>query len=166
MMNGKAVASCLVSSMKVLLDSGILGMVANPYPRGQETLDCNDWLQKLIGAGHEVCIPEIVDYEQRRAFLLAGWQESIAKLDQLKVVLEYLPLNTEVMLQAAIFWAQAHKDSPPTDRNKRKLDVDMILAAQAKVNVKYATGVIIATTNVKDLVMFADAREWRHIPTT
>jgi hypothetical protein len=66
------------------------------------------------------------------------------------------------MLLAAQFWAEARKTGKPTaDHNA--LDADMILAAQAKLEEINGNQVIVATTNVKHLSLFVDAREWQSI---
>jgi predicted nucleic acid-binding protein len=151
--------------MHIVLDSEVLGMVSNPHPQKQQTIDCNRWLEMALLAGHTVCLPEIIDYEQRRVFLHQNWKESIDKLDALKQYLEFLPITTDVMLLAARFWADARKNDPhaPQKPQNQRLDIDMILAAQARVNISYAHKVIIATANLKDIQPFADAREWRTI---
>ena len=151
--------------MYIVLDSGVLGMISNPHPKRPQTIACNQRFAQMVLAGHTVCLPEIIDYEQRRIFEHGNWKESIERLDSLKKDLMYLPINTEVMLTAAKFWAEARKndsDAPKKPKNQR-LDIDVILAAQAKVNIKYAGSVIIATSNVRDLAPFAVAREWQNI---
>lgn len=45
----------------------------------------------------------------------------------------------------------------------KSLDGDVILAAQAKIAELNENQVIIATTNVKHLSLFVDAREWNDI---
>ena len=148
--------------MIVLLDSGVLGMVCHSDSTSKEIQECNEWLEKLLGAGHTVCIPEICDYEIRRNLILEELRQSISNLDSLQEVLEYLPLNTAVLLEAAEFWAAAHKQKTPT-AGKEELDVDMILCAHAKVGITYGTGVVIATTNPGHIGLFAEAKKWRDI---
>jgi predicted nucleic acid-binding protein len=89
-----------------------------------------------------------------------GW---LARLDGLSTVLEYLPINTIAIRQAAQFWAQARQQGQPTADDK-SLDADVILAAQA-VTLGVAS-VLIATTNVGHLARFAPAALWPDIPIT
>ena len=67
-----------------------------------------------------------------------------------------------LMLKAAELWARARNEGKPTADNK-SLDGDVILAAQAVLVAGYGHEVIIATSNVKHLSLFADAREWQSI---
>jgi predicted nucleic acid-binding protein len=89
--------------------------------------------------------------------LRAKKSKGIERLNQLKSVLTYLPLDTEAMLMAAEFWAEARKLGKPTADSKA-LDGDVILAAQAA----QANGVI-ATENVGHLSLFVEAASWRDI---
>jgi len=57
----------------------------------------------------------------RRELIRAGLQESVNRLDRLKAVLNYLPINTEVMLKAAELWAQARKRGTPTADRKHSM---------------------------------------------
>jgi hypothetical protein len=66
------------------------------------------------------------------------------------------------MLKAAEFWAEARRRGRPT-ADPKALDGDVILAAQAALVADEGHEVIIATTNVKHLSQFVDAREWRLI---
>jgi hypothetical protein len=43
----------------VLLDSGPLGMVANPRARGADTRRCVAWYGSLLDAGVPVVVPEV-----------------------------------------------------------------------------------------------------------
>jgi len=107
-------------------------------------------------------LPEIVDYELRREFLLNDALESIDQLEELARGSEYIRLNTEAMRQAAFHWANIRKrGQPPADRHA--LDGDVIVAAQAALLEDLGGGIIIATTNVKHLIRFADARLWTAI---
>ena len=84
-----------------------------------------------------------------------------ARLDALADLLEYLPLTTAAMRQAAVLWAQARQQGRPTADDKA-LDGEVILAAQAIT--LGATDVVIATTNVGHLSRFAPAALWSDIP--
>ena len=66
------------------------------------------------------------------------------------------------MDQAAVFWAQARKMGKPT-ASDLALDGDMILSAHAAVLSGHGYEVVVATTNVKHLELFCDARLWRTI---
>ena len=122
----------------ILLDAGPLGLVTNPRAT-TENRECNLWLQAQLGQGVRVLVPEIADYEVRRELLRAGKSRGLARLDALSQSIGYVPLTTNVMRQAAVFWAQAQD-----------------------LNDKGHTA-IIATTNVKHLTLFVDARLWRDI---
>jgi hypothetical protein len=79
---------------------------------------------------------------------------------QLARRLEYLPLTTAVMRQAALFWEQAWQQSQPTASNEA-LDGDMILAVQAIT--LGVPDVVIATTNVGHSSRFVPAVVWQSI---
>ncbi|SRR5579884_171501 len=149
-------------SVVVLLDAGPLGLVTNPRA-SSESRNCNLWLEGLILRGIQVKIPEIADYEVRRELLRADKVAGIKRLDDLQRYLDYVPLTTQTMLKAALFWAQVRKQGMPTADNKA-LDGDVILAAQAAMIQDDGHEVIIATTNVGHLSRLAQAKEWRNIP--
>ena len=111
----------------------------------------------MLREGTEIIVPEITDYELRRNLLLEGLTESVRRLDRLKVVLTYLPLDTRAILRAAAFWAQARKSGKPT-ADPKELDVDVILAAQA-----VEAGGTVVTENVGHLALFVEAWDWRDI---
>ncbi len=143
----------------VLLDSGPLGIVTNPKAASPLSQEGKVWLQSLPLKGDIVMLPEIADYEVRRELIRVGKTAGIERLDQLKSQIPYRPLTTEVMLLAAQLWAKARNRGKPTaDRNA--LDGDVILAAQAILEVNAGNEVVIATTNVRHLSQFVDAREW------
>lgn len=146
-------------SRVVFLDAGLIGLVTNPKLSPESTL-CTRWLQTLITSNIRVIIPEIADYEVRRELLRANKVRGIARLDELANSLEYLPITTAAMRQAAMFWAQARQQGQPTAGDKT-IDSDMILAAQATT--LDVVDVVIATTNVGHLSRFAPADLWRNI---
>jgi predicted nucleic acid-binding protein len=142
----------------VVLDAGPLGTLS--HPRGHT--DVLDWLNGLRRAGTTVILPEIADYEVRRELLLTRKTASLARLDQLKGILGYLPLTTEAMLQAASLWAEVRRRGRPT-ADRHALDADVILAAQALIVQDQGVSVVVATTNVAHLSRFVDARRWQDI---
>jgi predicted nucleic acid-binding protein len=146
-------------SRAVLLDAGPLGLVTNPK-RSPRSLACAQWLQSLVSGGVRVAVPEIADYEVRRELLRANKTKGLAQLDAFANLLEYLPLTTSAMRQAALFWAQARQQGQPT-AGDQTIDGDMILAAQA-VTLGVAD-IVIATTNVGHLSRFAPAELWQNI---
>jgi predicted nucleic acid-binding protein len=109
-----------------------------------------------------VIVPEIADYEVRRELLRAKKERGLARLDALTSRLEYLPITTAAIRQAAVFWAQARQQGHPTADDKA-LDGDVILAAQALT--LGAAEVVIATTNVGHLSRFAPAALWPDLTT-
>jgi predicted nucleic acid-binding protein len=146
----------------VLLDSGPLGMVTTPKAKSPIYQECKRWFDALEPKGYTVILPEIADYEVRRELLRAGKVAGIRRLDQLKAVLTYHPITTTAMLKAAELWAEARRRGRPTADSKA-LDGDVILAAQAILVEEEGNDVIVATTNVRHLSQFVDAREWRLI---
>ncbi len=147
--------------MIILLDAAPLGLVTNPVAT-PENQQCKQWLQALLDYGVRVAIPEIADYEVRRELLRAGRTRGVARLDQLQATLEYIPLTTATILQAAEFWAKARRQGQPT-ASDAALDGDVILAAQASLQVIQDETVIVATTNVRHLERFVQARHWQDI---
>jgi predicted nucleic acid-binding protein len=115
-----------------------------------------------VACGTRVIIPEIADYEVRRELLRAKKERGLARLDALANRLEYLPLTTAAIRQAAVFWAQARQQGQPT-ADEKALDGDVILAAQAMT--LGVADVVIATTNVGHLSRFAPAALWPDLTT-
>jgi hypothetical protein len=66
------------------------------------------------------------------------------------------------MLRAAEFWATARQMGRQS-ADDASLDADMILAAQAGALVRDGDETVIATTNIRHLVLFSSARIWREI---
>ena len=140
----------------VLLDAGPLGMISNPAATSIN-LECYNWMESLVLSGVRVIIPEIADFEVRRELLRAGKTHGLARLDLLKRTLDYSPITTHIMLEAAELWAQARRIGKPT-ADAKALDCDVILAAHAK-----AEGGMVATENVGHLSLFVEATAWRDI---
>jgi predicted nucleic acid-binding protein len=145
----------------VFLDTGPLGMVSNPKS-SPENDACRKWLDDLVARGIRVFVPEIADYEVRRELLRANKTAGIARLDTVKMALEYLPITTNAMLLAANFWARARQAGKATAADKA-LDGDMILAAQALTAGIASSDIVIATVNIGHLAQFVAAKRWQEI---
>jgi predicted nucleic acid-binding protein len=141
-----------------MLDAGPLGLVTNPKlsPLGAA---CSEWLQTLVKRRTRILLPEIADYEVRRELIRANKVKGIERLTALGALLEYLPLTTAAMHQAARFWAQARQQGQPTAGDKT-IDGDMILAGQAAALGE--VDLVIATTNVGHLGRFVPADLWQY----
>ncbi len=137
----------------IVLDTGPLARISHP----RRNPDAVAWLQRLLTSGDEIIVPEIADYEVRRELLRADKTQGLARLDQLKLLLIYLPIDTPTMLRAAELWAEARKRGLPT-ADPKELDADVILAAQAE-----RAGGVVATENVGHLSRFVEAKAWREI---
>ena len=146
----------------IVLDTGVLGLVTHSSKK-PEPRECKEWLRALITQGDVFYIPEIADYELRRELLRLDFAESIARLDALKSTIAYLPITSAAMLKAADFWASARNAGVPA-ADPKALDADMILAAQtAMLGNLVGNPPIVATTNIRHLSQFVDARRWQDI---
>ena len=153
--------------MIVFIDSGVLGKLCNPNPT-EETVAINEWLFSLLAKGIFVVSSYICDYEVRRSLILESKRKpninSIKDLNELQDLITFLPLTNEVMKEAANLWAEARIQGIPTADDNR-LDADVIICAQYQLLAEAYPGryVVIATTNVKHLSRFTEAKEWQEI---
>jgi predicted nucleic acid-binding protein len=145
----------------ILLDAGPLGLVTNPKATG-EPFRAAQWIYTQQQQARKFLIPEITDYEVRRELVRAGKSRGIARLNQFKLDLGHLPLTTTAMLLAAELWAESRRRGRP-NATDQALDAAVILAAQALLLQNAGHQVIVATTNVKHLELFVDARLWSDI---
>jgi predicted nucleic acid-binding protein len=145
----------------VFLDSGPLGLLAQQAgkPRADR---CRRWLADLLAAGARVFVPEIADFEVRRKLLHIGATAGIRRLDQIKATLDYAPITTAGMLQAAELWADLRRAGLPTAAPV-SLDGDCILAAQALLSAGPGDVLTVATDNVGHLGRMVDARTWETV---
>jgi hypothetical protein len=90
-------------SQNILLDAGPLGLLTNPK-KTPLTAACQKWLRAVVAAGYR---------EVRRELMRAQKVKGLAKLDALGEQLQYIPLTTTAMRQAAAFWAQARQQGQP-----------------------------------------------------
>ena len=151
-----------VGGLRLLLDTTILSAAC--HPRDPDYRPVNAWLETLLESGNvEIYLPEISDYEVRRGLLHIALRSrvsttrSLRRLDELGALLEYLPLDTATMRQAAQLWAEARHDGLPTAPD-HGLDGDVILAAQAR-----GVGGVVVTDNISHLSRYVDARRWEEV---
>jgi predicted nucleic acid-binding protein len=142
-------------SDRILLDASPLWLLCHANQELPDVVAINHWLQERLGAGDQVFVPEVADYEVRRELIRAGKSGGVARLDALAERLGYLPLTTAMVRRAAEWWAQARNAGTPT-ADARELDCDVLLAAQAEA----ADGIVV-THNVGHLSRFVRARHWR-----
>lgn len=83
-------------------------------------------------------------------------------MDALKAVFRFLPITSPAMLLAADLWATSRQSGQPTG-DPKKLDIDVILAAQALTLGVPAGDLIVATSNVAHLARFVPADLWSNI---
>jgi hypothetical protein len=109
-------------------------------------------------------VPAIVKYELRRELLRARKSASLARLERFisQVPDRYLPLTDLALHWAAELWAESRQRGRRTGDPKR-LDIDVILVAQALSLAPDSDKLIVATTDVGDLSDFLDARLWTDI---
>ncbi len=89
--------------MIVFLDSGVLGILANPNKIG-EASDCEQWLLGLLSKGVSVLTSDICDYEVRRSLILESKKKpninSLESLDELQEIITFFPLTSDLMREA------------------------------------------------------------------
>ncbi len=147
-------------TLHILLDSSPLGLLSKPV-RGT-VVPITHWAAGCLAAGHELYVPEVIDYELRRELLRAGKVNSVRELDRLKSAFNFLPITSPAMLLAADLWATSRQVGLPTG-DPKKLDIDVILAAQALTLGVPTNDLIVATSNVAHLARFVPADLWSNI---
>lgn len=164
----------------IFLDTGVIGKLIHPAPTEKlESIQCNEWLERLLENKLYAGFSEIADYENRREHIrriqnpkssLNEKQkaaQAIQRLDELKNTdrIGYFPVTGaegDVMLKAAEIWAFARNNG------YNVFDADVIIAAQAVVIKQVGIDVIIATTDPGDFNRMLKpyhipARRWRDI---
>lgn len=149
--------------MIVFLDSGVLHtLISNS--KVKEVTDCQDWFYYLLSRSALVVTSAICNYEVKRELIRRKNLREIDNLNQLKSLIDCLPVDEPTLDLAAELWAEVRNKGLPTADNNR-LDADVIICAQYQLLAEAHPGryVVIATTNVKHLSRFAEAHEWQEI---
>lgn len=149
--------------MIVFLDSGVLHtLISNS--KVKEVIDCQNWFYYLLSRSALIVTSAICNYEVKRELVRRNNVEEINNLNQLKKLIDSLPVDEPTLDLAAELWAEARNQGIPT-ANNLSLDADVIICAQYQLLARKYPGryVVIATTNVKHLSRFAEAQEWQNI---
>ena len=149
--------------MIVFLDSGVLHtLISNS--KVKEVIDCQNWFYYLLSRSALIVTSAICNYEVKRELVRRNNVEEINNLNQLKKLIDSLPVDEPTLDLAAELWAEARNQGIPTADNL-SLDADVIICAQYQLLARKYPGryVVIATTNVKHLSRFAEAQEWQNI---
>jgi predicted nucleic acid-binding protein len=150
--------------MRLLIDTGVLAQLC--HPKAAESTLVTEWLNAILAdrrERHTVIVPEIADYELRRELLhlvriRKGSVRSLRRLQQLESLLDYLPLDTELLHRAVELWAESRATGLPT-AHPSGLDGDVILAAQAE-----SVHGTVVTNNRRHLSRFVPSLHWTEIP--
>lgn len=153
--------------MIIFLDSGILSNLSHPNPT-RDISQCQEWFYYLLGKGVTFFSSVVCDYEVRRGIMVAmgkgASSDGLKELDFLENFIDYLVVDQKVAQQASKFWAEARLQGTPTADNKI-LDADMLIISHWHFLQEENPGqyVVIATTNIKHLSLFAEAQNWQNI---
>ncbi len=156
--------------MIVVLDTGVLGLLASPIreiseAENSEITRCTEWFYSLLAKSVYFVTSDISDYEVRRELIRIQSQglDTLDYLRNTKNMIDFLPLTTEVMMKAAELWANARQNHISTADDKN-IDADMIITAQWMILKESfpGRGVFIATKNLRHMKIFAkdNALEW------
>ena len=149
--------------MVVIIDSGVLFTLISTS-KVKEVTDCQDWFYYLLSRSALVVTSAICNYEVKRELIRRKKVPELDNLNQLKTLIDFLPVDEPTLELAAELWAEARNKGLPT-ADDLSLDADVIICAQYKLLSEAYPGryVVIATTNVKHLSRFTEAKEWQEI---
>ncbi len=149
--------------MIVIIDSGVLFTLISTS-KVKEVTDCQDWFYYLLSRSALVVTSAICNYEVKRELIRRKKIPELDNLNQLKSLIDFLPVDEPSLELAAELWAEARNQGLPT-ADDLSLDADVIICAQYQLLAEEYPGryVVIATTNVKHLSRFTEAKEWLDI---
>ncbi len=149
--------------MIVILDSGVLHTIVSTSTV-KEVTDCQDWFYYLLSRSAKVITSSICNYEVKRELIRRKKVQEIKNLNQLKTLIDFLPVDEPTLELAAELWAEARNKGMPT-ADDMSLDADVIICAQYQLLAADNPGryVVIATTNIKHLSRFTEAEQWQNI---
>lgn len=140
----------------VVLDSGFVGYLFHPKHRDF----LNTWSTFINYIDAQVFLPAIIDFEFRRKCNLNKFTYSLGVLSKYRQRDQYLEITASDLDLAADLWAYCRIASQATTDSK-KLDVDVILVAQAVSLLDDFPETIIATSDPDDLSIFQDRYDFQ-----
>ncbi len=151
----------------IILDTGPLSNCvvspAKPNQAATESQQCRQWLDDCEATGRQLIIPAIAYYEALRELELRAAVSQIQRLRHFCLNPNRFLSSTNYHLEfAAQLWAKARKAGKPT-ADRKSLDADVILAAQALSLGLSSSEFIIATTNPSHIAQFAACDLWTNI---
>ena len=149
--------------MIVIIDSGVLFTLISTS-KVKEVTDCQDWFYYLLSRSALVVTSAICNYEVKRELIRRKKVPELDNLNQLKALIDFLPVDESTLELAAELWAEARNKGLPT-ADDLSLDADVIICAQYQLLAEKYPGryVVIATNNVKHLSRFSEAKKWQEI---
>lgn len=142
----------------IFLDSGILSLLAHPKG-GERARAARAWARRLTEGDVRLFMAEVIDYEVRRELKRVGAAASLRALDDLRATLDFAPMTTPAFLLASTLWAEARRRGLATCDPKR-IDGDVILAAQALTAAGPDREVAVASGNAKHFAQFLAVADW------
>ncbi|MDJ0731410.1 MAG: type II toxin-antitoxin system VapC family toxin [Crocosphaera sp.] len=153
--------------MIIFIDTGILGLLSSPNDR-KEVIDCKNWLYSFLSKGVNIVSSDICDYEVRRGILIGVKSrkkgEGLNNLDDLHNLINFVPVSPIILRSSAELWAETRRLGQPT-AELNNIDADVIIGATCQLIQEEYPGqrLIVATTNVKHLSRFVEAKKWTQI---
>ncbi len=153
--------------MIIFIDTGILGLLSSLNNR-KEVIDCKNWLYSFLSKGVNIVSWDICDYEVRRGILIGIKsrikEEGLNNLDELHNLINFLPVSPIILRLSAELWAETRRLGQPT-AEINNIDADVIIGATCQLLQEEYPGqrLIVATTNVKNLSLFVEAKKWTQI---
>ena len=156
--------------MYIILDTAIITLLVTESSPNKEPYRCKNWLYKLLARGVYVAIPEICIYEVHRGILYVARKKEkdvdikLRNLENLVKHVDRLPLDIDVLSQAASIWSDAMLAGYERPKG---VDVDMLVLAHLRVEKYKYQGrrILVATKNLRDFRRFEgdEAMEWEDI---
>lgn len=139
----------------VVLDSRPVSQIVHPHSFPEITL----WFNEILRTDRRVVLTEIVDYEVRRGLLRIPAPRQVTNLDDLRDIVLYSPITTDIMRDAAAVWADARRRGRPFTADDR-LDGDAILIAQSRA-LGDRRRVVLVSENTNDFGHYVEASRWQ-----
>lgn len=136
-------------SRVVILDSKPLGDICNPITYKQ----IKPLIEFLKEQKIALRVAEITDYELRRELTLQNLQKGINNLNKFRQKQQIIPIDSESLIIATDLWAEIRKTEQPT-ADRKNIDCDVIMVAQALKLRQQFQQIIILTIDVNDLIRF------------